>query len=290
MKIDDFLPIGIIDVGSNSIRGFYADGSFGNKKSIITRLGEGLATSDFLLEKSIRASIIAIKTLIDDFNRKGVKDIYIFATAAVRSAKNGDEFVLALKKTFGIDVDVVSGELEGRLALLGALDGNDGGIIDIGGASSEVAVMKDGEVEYDYSLNEGAVKLYGKFGRNREEVDSYVKARMVEYGTVPKTSFKAVGGAPTTLAAIDLELRVYDPLKVHNHYISKERLLELEDMVTKMSPDEICSKYAVVKQRAETIVCSTSLLFNIVDYLGIDGITISENDNAEGYLYYLRNK
>ena len=78
---------------------------------------------------------------------EGTKSVYAFATAAVRSAENGDEFVKRVKELCPLAVDVVSGEREAELGVLGALTG-DGAVLDIGGASTELVVRKEGEIVY----------------------------------------------------------------------------------------------------------------------------------------------
>ena len=82
--------------------------------------------------------------------------------AAVRVARNGKELCRAIERACGLRVDVVSGEEEALLGAAGALSQKDGGIIDIGGASTEVFFRKAGVTQFSVSMNVGAVRLFDK--------------------------------------------------------------------------------------------------------------------------------
>ena len=102
---------GIIDIGSNSVRGrAFADGKIIYNELFTTRLGSGLANGSELTEKSMQDTVKAIKNLVGGFKKTEVGEIYAFATEAVRSATNGKNFVGLVKNETGIDVDVVNGD------------------------------------------------------------------------------------------------------------------------------------------------------------------------------------
>ncbi|MBO4323420.1 MAG: hypothetical protein J5836_02040, partial [Clostridia bacterium] len=137
---------GVLDVGSNSVRALvYSDGKIIYTGLITSRLGEGIADSGKLSAEAMMRNRNAILTLRDKCLSFGADEPFVFATEAVRSADNGEEFV-ALLKADGVDVEVISGEEEGELSLLGALGGKDGGVIDIGGASTEIVIAKGGKI------------------------------------------------------------------------------------------------------------------------------------------------
>ena len=149
---------GIIDIGSNSVRLMITDGCKSDKMSVTTRLAEGMKDG-FLSAAAITRTADAVAFLKGAAAVRGVKEIYAFATAAVRKAKNGDVFCKTVYDLCGIKIDVISGKSEAEIGYRGALGNKDGGLIDVGGASSEVMVSKGGEIQYVYSLDIGAVKL-----------------------------------------------------------------------------------------------------------------------------------
>ena len=143
------MKISVIDVGSNSVRlAMLADGKTLYKRLATTRLGEGLSVTGKMTADAVERTAQAISAFKDYAVTEGAQKIYVFATAAVRSASNREQFLRRVKTLCGIDVDVISGEQEAQTGLLGALMGKDGGIIDVGGASTEVTVQRGGKLLY----------------------------------------------------------------------------------------------------------------------------------------------
>ena len=135
------MKVCVLDIGSNSVRIMFAENGLTIKKNnIVTKLGEGINDYPFLRVMAMERTINAIKTFYAQAKEYGAEKVYIFATAAVRYAKNKQEFIDLVKTETGLDLDVISGTDEANLGLLGALNGKKGGIIDVGGASSEVTV------------------------------------------------------------------------------------------------------------------------------------------------------
>src|SRR5699024_9599679 len=124
----------VIDIGSNSVRLLlWADGRSIYKKIETTRLGGGLSQTGRQSEAAIRRTADAVAAFAREAAREGAEKTAAFATAAVRSAENGRDFVRFVRAECGVDVDVISGEREAALGLAGALGGRDGGIVDVGG-------------------------------------------------------------------------------------------------------------------------------------------------------------
>lgn len=278
-------PLAILDVGSNSVRMMFVDENGNRRKvTVSTRLGEGLSFCKSLKAEAIERTVSAIKTLYSAALKSGAKRIYAFATAAVRNSDNGDVFVKQVKSSVGLDVDVVSGEDEAELSLNGALNGRDGGVIDVGGASSEVCFKKSGVIVYERSLEIGAVKLYDACGRDYKKIEKHVGEVISGYGKTPTGDYTAVGGTATSLAAIALKLKEYNPEIVDGSYISLKRLSDVTDELFSLTPKQIANLYCVGEKRADIIAGGCAIMLAILNYLKIDGITVSENDNLEGYL------
>lgn len=273
---------GIIDVGSNSVRLMITNGCKSEKLSIMTRLAEGIKEG-FLSKTAIMRTADAVAFLKGTATVRGVKEIYAFATAAVRNAKNGDEFCRTVFDACGINVDVISGDTEAEIGYLGALGEKDGGLIDVGGASSEVIVVKNNRREYVYSLDVGAVKIKDICGQSRSLAERYIAEKLKEYGKVPKTDFYAVGGTATSVAAILQSLDRYDANKIQGYFVKLSDLSSLVDKLYSMSVEERKGIKGLQPRRAEIIAGGALLLFSIAKYLGVDGFTVSESDNLEGY-------
>lgn len=277
---------GIIDVGSNSVRArSFADGKILYSGLITTRLGEGLATGDTLTERSMAATISALQTFIAELIKSGAEEIAAFATEAVRSAKNGGEFLLRVKNETGLDIDLIGGDEEGELALLGAVGDKDGAVIDIGGASAEISAVKDKKIIYSHSLPLGAVRLYGKCGDDEDKLKNLVDARIVEYGKVPtELDFYAVGGTATTLAALDMRLDKYDENKVDGYVLTRAALEKDYALIAAADRQTRIEKLRIQEKRADIIGCGAFLLLEIMRTFGIEKVTVKESDNLLGYM------
>ncbi len=277
---------GVVDIGSNSVRAIlYSGGKILYKNIVMTRLGEGLAATGSISKEAFERSVSAIKNLVCHLIMIGADEILAFATEAVRSAKNGVEFVNAVRETVGVDIDVVSGDVEGELGLLGALNGGDGGIIDIGGASAEIVVARGGRRVYSHSLPLGAVRLHDSCGEDLQKLDKTISKKIEEYGEVPQyVDYYAIGGTATTLGFLASGLEAYDENAVHGRALTVEWLNEICLKLSSLSVKERVEKLRLNAKRAEIIVGGAYLLKSIMERYGISRVTVSEGDNLLGYV------
>ena len=275
----------VIDVGSNSVRlMFVADGKVLYKALNTTRLGEGLASSSVLKEEAIARSINAVVAFYDRAKAEGAESVYAFATAAVRSATNGQAFVDGVRALRPLQVEVISGEEEAEIGILGALGNADGGVIDVGGASTEIVVKENGNLRFKKSINVGVVRLKDKCARDKNALEETAKAAAKEYAGFPVISnLYAIGGTATTIAAQALGMQEYDPEKITGAVITKEKMREMADKFSQMSVEEIAALPCMPKGRADVLLGGAVLLAVLMQELGVQTLTASDRDNLEGY-------
>ena len=283
-------PLAIIDVGSNSVRLMFTDGIKSDKKLITTKLASGFDKFFNLSLNSIITTVNAINLLKEDAISRGAKSVYVFATEAVRKAKNKDEFIKTVKDVCLLDVDVVSGDLEAKLAVMGALSNSTGVVIDIGGASSEIALSIDGDIKYNKSYKIGAVTLSELSKNTKFNSEIYLKDIFNEGEDYSLYTCKCIGGTACALACIDLKLKVYNPKLIHNHTISLTSLKQIKAMLYKMTALEISNNFAVPLSRAEIIYQGVSIIVKMLENYNINKIIVSESDNLEGYLKHIEGK
>lgn len=276
--------IAAIDIGSNSVRCSLHEGRETIvKKLITTRLGEGM-TDGLLSREAVRRTVDAVAEFKEFARNMGAERLYAFATEAVRRAKNGGSFLYYLKKQTGIDVCLVSGEEEAELAVTGALGGDDGAVIDLGGASTELAVVRGGKLIYSHSLNVGAVVLKDTCGRDKSKLVPFIAQKTAEYGEVPPSEkVFAVGGTATSIAACMLGLKEYDPKAVHGSAHSVTELESFAASIEGLQPNDIFSRYPIDIRRSEIIYGGALLLLAALERAGADKFIASESDNLEGF-------
>jgi len=275
----------VIDVGSNSVRLLLNDRGELKKEIKVTKLADGLALTGRLNETAIARTADAVNCFYNKAKSLNAKSVYVFATAAVRRAINGYEFVERVKELCGLTVDVISGELEARCGLDGVLKGKDGGIIDIGGASTEITVRKNGEIVYSKSLDLGGVKILDTCAQDADKIYQLAKEKVKEYGNVPTSVFYGIGGTATSISSVYHKLKVYDKNVVHGSKIDRKILDETISLFASKTVEERKNIIGLQRERADVILGATILLKAIFEHLNLDYIFVSEDDNLEGYLY-----
>ena len=287
--------ISIIDIGSNSVRlRISANDNVLIRKSETTQLSRGIKNG-FLSEESILRTLNALKGFISLSKEYGAK-IYAFATAAVRNSKNGHSFCNEFKEFFGFLPEVVSGKMEAQLGVLGALYGKESGaVIDIGGASSEVVIVKDGVIRYSYSMPYGAVTLTDACGKNKQKAKDLLQRQLQNFPDISTfkdnmPTFYGIGGTANTLAFMGSGLKEYDRDKLNGSILTKEDLNKRVEELFKISETILKDKYNISILRANVIHSGALIMQTLLDYLSISEILLTENDNLEGYMLKLGGK
>ena len=281
------MKISAIDVGSNSVRLMVmADGKTLYKQLDTTRLAEGLAQSGVLKPEAIERTARAVQIFAAAAELNGAGTPYVFATAAVRSSKNGADFVARVKALTGIDVDVLSGEEEAACGILGALRGRDGGIIDLGGASTEITLQQGGKTLYSKSVNIGTVRLFDMAGQDRSALQAAIDNSLNGYGSLSLDGkdIYGIGGTATSLAALYHELEKYDPKVVEGTVLTREWLCAEAEKLLSLTVEERKALRGMEPRRADVIAGGCLLMYSILNRFNADRITVSESDNLEGYV------
>ncbi len=140
-----------IDIGSNTTRLLVAEAAGGHFKEILqqrtfTRIAKGRRRGDPIGEAKIAEVAEVVASQVRVAEELGARALRTVATAAIRQAANGDELADAIRSAAGVEVVVLSGEDEARLAFLGATktlgEAPEGevAVVDVGGGSSELAL------------------------------------------------------------------------------------------------------------------------------------------------------
>ena len=276
----------VLDIGSNSVRlRCFSDGKIIYNGKITSQLGKNISEDGLLDEKSKKRTTDAVKTLAEKAEELGAKreSILAFSTAAVRNSKNGKAYAEFLERETGIKIDILSGETEAETGLLGALSGGDGAVLDIGGASSELAVKKDGKIIYSHSLPFGAVTLYDECGEDYDKIMRLTGELVKTYGQVPEIKkLVAVGGTATSIAHAFSGQKTYVPEVIQGLKVEKSFLDPFVLLLSTKTIEERCELFED-KKRARVIVCGGALLSAVLGYLNLGEFYASEADNLEGY-------
>ena len=279
----------VIDIGSNSVRlMLWADGKVLYKQLSTTRLGEGTAFSLCLKEEAIERTARAVSAFAERAKQEGAENIFAYATEAVRSAENKEVFLARVRQLSGLKVEVLPGETEAKLGLFGALgEHGDGGMIDVGGASTEVSFRKSGKLVFSVSIPLGAVRLYDLCHDSIGCLQDSVSPHLEKLSAAPKgLPVFGVGGTATTLAAVCLKLERYSSSAVQGCRIKESELGPLTAQLLSLSAEERKQLPGMDARRADIIGGGAFLLTSVLKTLGADELIVSDSDNLEGYLAY----
>lgn len=291
------MKISAIDVGSNSVRlATFAGGKTLYKTIKTTRLGEGLSLTGSLKSEAIERSALAVAEFYRKAINGGSEKVYVFATAAVRSSSNGQVFVERVKELCGLQVEILSGEEEARCGILGAVGNGDGGIIDVGGASTEVTYRVCGRLLYSKSVNIGTVRLYDLAGRDKGKLLKVIKEKLADYGNFTLLSSHserseeafslktyAIGGTASRLGSIKHSLKEYRPEITDGTVITLEEMRSLADKLLSMSVEEIRAT-TICGSSAEIVGGGCLLIAEVMSKFGVKEIIVSEKENLEGFV------
>ena len=213
--------IAFIDLGSNSVRFvIYEISKTGSYRLIYqekesVRLSENMWGTHELTNEAMERSLRALKGFVHMADAMEVDTIKAVATAAVRLAKNGDAFIKAVKERTGLDLECIAGEEEARLGFLGVINTiglKDFIIFDLGGASTEVTLVKNRHIVKAVSLPIGALTLTGTYQKGDEytpkeleKMTKAVKKTIKEHYWLHnvKLPLLGIGGTARNIAKID---------------------------------------------------------------------------------------
>ena len=208
----------------------------------------------------------------------------------MREASNREEFLRFIRRECGVQVDVITGEAEASLGFAGCVEGY-GGMIDIGGGSTEVMFGSVDDVWFQHSFPIGSVRSHGLFpGADDAKPEAFVAAHQHAeevFAAIPDPGglvFTGIGGTATALAAIDLKLNEYVPEKVQGHNIALARMQELCRMLEGMTKEQRKTIVGLEEMRADVIVFGCIIMLEFMKAVGAGRIAVSDRDNQEGYL------
>ena len=291
----------VIDVGTNSVKFHLAERTpDGTVRTIadraeITRLGEGLEQSATLSRDAIQRTVDAIANLRDEALREGAAEIAIVATAGLRSATNAQEFEDALRTRCGVDIEVISGEEEGRLAYLAATSAlpiPHGRLVvfDSGGGSSQFTFGQPDHVEERFSLDVGAVRIAERYGlEDAGSSDTLANAMTSISGLLQPLAARpspdaviGIGGTVTNLAAVKHGLTSYDPDVVHGTNLDISEIDRQIDIYRTRTAAERREIAGLQSSRAEVILSGACIVRTILTTLGKSSLTVSDRGLRHG--------
>ncbi len=285
----------VVDIGSNSVRLVVFDVSQRIPKAVFNEkvlcgLGRGVGRDGALDDEAVQATLETLTRFRGLAQAMDVGGLDLLATAAVRDARNGEDFIARVKQRCGLDVQVLSGREEARLSAQGVLAGfpyAEGLMGDLGGGSLELVVLEDGAPVDGITLPFGPLRLIGG-SKTPDDVRSEIGKALSRHNRIPTQSgkpFYCVGGGWRALARIGMEQMRYPLHMIHGFSLSKEDAIELATLVRVMSKRSLSRLNSVSKRRLETLPYAALVLECVLEPLDVQEVVFSALGLREGYVF-----
>ena len=286
--------VGIVDVGSNSVRLVIFDGAarspayFYNEK-VMAGLGTGMAETGRLHPEGRERALSAIRRFVALAEGMDIAPLTAVATAAVRRAEDGPEFAARIEAETGLAVDVIDGEEEARLSAQGVLLGwpeGSGLVCDIGGSSMELARIEGGRVHERATSDLGPLRLEGIKGGAKaraKEIDTSLAALRARVGA--HDHLYLVGGSWRAIARLDMARRTYPLLVLHDYRMTPQTVRDTLDWVAAQDLDVLRRTVGISAARISLVPIAGEVLLRLLKTFGIERITVSAYGIREGLLY-----
>ncbi len=293
------MRVAVVDIGTNSTRLLVADVDEAgvtqlDRRSIVTRLGEGLERSGELGEAPRARVFEVLDGYREAIEEHGAEVRTAVLTSAVRDAANGQELLEAVRSRYGLDADTISGDEEARLTFLGATSSREVDepvlVVDIGGGSTELVIGTGSSVAFHASTQVGVVRhterhleadppTADELRALRDDARATLRDALPD---APPSRVIAVAGTATMAASMDLELDPYDADRVEGHRLGLGALRAQLERLAALPLDERRQVIGLHPDRAATIVAGVAILIEVLEAVSADAVEVSDRDILYG--------
>lgn len=288
----------VVDLGSNSVRLVVFEGTGRNplplfNEKAVLRLGRGLQETGMLAPDAVPQAVTVMRRYHAIVRAMDAAPFEVLATAAVREAANGPDFVAALRAQMpGVAIRVLSGPEEAAYAADGVLCGipsADGLLADIGGGSLEVVRLAAGARGTAMTLPLGVIRLAERAGGNPVRARALAEADLAAVpflGEAAGRDLYLVGGAWRALARIHIAQTSYPLNMVHHYTIGRDEARDLAGVVAGAGRRGLERLPGVARRRIDDLPFAAVVLRRLLRLSGAARVVFSANGMREGW--YLR--
>lgn len=279
-----------VDIGTNSCRLLVQEIN-NNPQTIyrdmvITRIGQELQKTGMIAETPMRNTLTCLDRFRSALQKYGVTKYRVVGTNALREADNSREFIDKAWTDVGIRIDVISGEEEARLSYQGVKNKlpfmHNPLVIDLGGGSTEF-ICKTETVNLVRSIPLGAVKAAEK-SLSLDEMLSILNDLAPWRDRITGIPAVFCGGTATTLAAVNLQMKDYDPDLINGQMLLYREIELIYQRLNELPLEQRKKTIGLQPERADIICAGILFILAIMKYLPKDQITISNADLLEGII------
>lgn len=295
-RLQDRRPLAVIDIGSNSVRLVVYEGvarsptTLFNEK-MMAGLGRGIVATGRLDEEAVIRSIEELRRFRALARQAGAVSLHVIATAAVREAENGMDFVARAEEVLGVPVHVLSGQEEAGYSaggVISAFHRPEGVVGDLGGGSLELVEVSGEAVGKRTTLPLGGLRLQEMAKNSPAAAARIARTELRRASFLKKDSdrtFYCVGGTWRNLARLHMITTDY-ALPVMQHY--KFSLAGISGFLRQVIDGEFSGANgikSISKSRRALLPYGAAVLREIIEAMQPGNVVVSAFGVREGYLY-----
>jgi exopolyphosphatase / guanosine-5'-triphosphate,3'-diphosphate pyrophosphatase len=295
-RIDNGPPVGVIDIGSNSVRLVVYEGLTRSltpifNEKVLAGLGREVLSTGLLAEDAVDKALAALVRFRALARGMRVGKQFAIATAACRDASNGREFIARAEKVIGVPITIVSGKREAELSALGVTSGfhkPDGLVGDLGGGSLELTDVHGVRIKSGVTLPLGGLALQDLSSKSMAKAekitqDALAGVDLLKHGR--GRDFYAVGGTWRSLTRLHMWQTGYPLHVMHGYVIPATEALEFSSLVRRVDPETLSKIEIVTSARRPLLAYAALVLEGIVRRARPKRVVVSALGVREGLLY-----
>ena len=287
------MKLAAIDIGSNAARLLITEVIDSNKEHVIfnklnlirvpLRLGFDVFETKMISPEKTKMLVQTLKAFRHLINAYEVEAIKACATSAMRDALNTDKILSIVKKETGLDIEVISGEMEANIVyenhIAENLDKDHSYMyIDVGGGSTEISVFGNGKLTFKKSYNIGTIRLLKKIVTDNDwdEMKEDIKLATKNHKEV-----NAIGSGGNINKVFSMSK------KKDGKPLSIELLRDYFKELSSFSVEERIAQYNLREDRADVIVPALQVYINAMRWAGSEEIYVPKIGLADGLIHHL---
>lgn len=289
-------PIGIIDIGSNTVRLVVFGGRHRTPMPLFNEkatcaLGAGLEKSGRLNPEGVPQALAALERFVALARAMDVERLDVLATAACRDASDGRAFMDEIERRCGVRVTLLSGEEEAKRAALGVLcsiPDADGMVADVGGGSLELVTVKDRRFGRFATMPLGLLRLVEHSDGNRDVALALIEQRLAAVDFMEDGRGRhlyVVGGSWRALARVLIDQMNYPLHVLDNFTLPRAQAEKLIGLVAQQSRKSLDKVQGVSKKRLPLLPLAALLLQRLLQRVQPDAVVFSVYGMREGQFY-----
>lgn len=297
--------VAVIDLGSNSVRISIAEVSCDAAKLVYAeksrvKLSENMNNDMILKEPAKERTVSVLKDYKSMIEKFGCSAVFAVATAAVRKAANGGEFIKKVFDETGIDIKIISGEQEAKYDFYGVkttLKISDFVIMDIGGGSTEIIGAKGGRLCNFVSIPFGSRSITEQWLKDETEENKknaekkvFEEIKKVEWlGEFCGVPVVGLGGCLKAVGKVEAE-KCGARLK-NNFHVPFESIEKLYSHVKQISVSERVKIKGIGESRGDIILGGLMPFMSVAKIISPHELIVSGGGIRDGILYeYMADK